>query len=287
MPFAFNQSPLTILPSTMVENAHLTENDVIILINDNEVLVSKCSPLWQVKDVDFIDDSPLLQLGQYKTQRIFIHNNQTATARTGLDNDWWDLRRMAVEMMSDLASISAQACAINHWHKYHQFCGKCGSNTLLGKEHSRVCINAACSEISYPRVDPAIIVAVVNENDEILLGRKANWDPSRYSVLAGFVSHGESLENCVAREVKEETGVNIHSLEYINSQSWPFPGSIMIGFHATAKNEDIAPADDELEDVIWIGRQTLREKVENKEIKLPNRYSISRYLVERWLNLDA
>ena len=282
MPFAFIHNPLTNLPSLRVEHAYLTDDDVVVLIRNNEVLVSRHSPLLRVRDAGFIDHPALLQLGQHGSRRVFIHDSQDDTAR--LDDDWWDLRRMAVEMSSDLASIAAQACAINHWHKNHQFCGKCGNHTCLGNEHSRVCTNNACNNITYPRVDPAIIVSVVNENDEILLGRKASWEPGIYSVIAGFLAHGESLENCVAREVKEETGVSIDTVEYVSSQPWPFPGAIMIGYHATAKNQSIDLTDDELQDAIWISRQVLLEKVEKREMKLSIKYSISRYLLERWLN---
>ncbi len=286
MPFAFNHNPLSILPSVTVEYAHLNDQDVVILISNNKVLISKCSPLLPKSKIDLIAKPPLLQLGQYKSQRVFIHNDLGGLGKTQNSNNWWDLRRMAVEMRSDLASIAAQACAINHWHQNHQFCSKCSSPTHLGKEHSRVCANSTCKETRYPRVDPAIIVSVINEYDEILLGRKAIWEPGRYSVIAGFLAHGESLENCVAREVKEETGVSIDIVEYINSQPWPFPGSIMIGFHATAKKQAIVLQDNELQDAIWISRQTLREKVENKEISLPIRYSISQHLIERWLNRE-
>jgi len=284
MPFAFIHNPLTALPSITIEHAHLTGNDVVILIRENEVLVSEHSPLIPADAIDAINHSSLLQLGQHRTQRVFIHSKPDNSTWVHPDGDWWDLRRMAVEMNADLASIAAQACAINHWHQNHPFCGRCGSHTRLGKEHSRVCTNTACSNITYPRVDPAIIVSVVNENNEILLGRKANWDAGRYSVLAGFLAHGESLETCVAREVKEETGVSIDAVEYISSQPWPFPGAIMIGFHATAKNQAITLEDDELQDAIWISRQALREKVENNEISLSIKYSISRYLLERWLD---
>ena len=236
--------------------------------------------------VGISEHTPVLQLGQYKTRKVFIHNSQNDAVSANQDNNWWDLRRIATEIPADLASIAAQACAINHWHQNHLFCAKCGSKTQLDKEHSRACENKGCGKITYPRVDPAMIVSVVNENDEILLGHQADWETGMYSVLAGFLSHGESLENCVTREVKEETGVTIETVEYINSQPWPFPGAIMIGFHATAKNQSIILADEELQDAIWISRQSLRNKMadENDAFKISNKYSISRHLIERWLN---
>ncbi len=286
MSFAFIKNPLIALPSVNVGKEDLTDSDLIISINNQQLLVVDYSPLIAIDRYEFIGDAKYLQLGQFNNQSVFICSTNNEISKEASEY-WWGLRRIALNMPADLASIAAQASAINHWHQNYRFCGKCGSKTRLGKEHSRVCISNTCNTVRFPRIDPCIIVAVVNDDNEILLGRQAGWEEGMYSVLAGFLSHGESLEQCVKREVKEEAGIIVDSVEYVASQPWPFPGSLMIGFNAKAKNQTINFEDDELQDAIWISRQALLDKVKDKTIKLSHNLSISRYLLDRWLNKQA
>ncbi len=283
MPFAFSQNPLASLPSIRMERNLLSDSDLIISVCKQWVQVDEGMPLLPFEKTEYDEDAHFTQLGLFNSQRVLIHGYNDDNFDP-LANGWLNLRTIAVEMRSDLASICAQSCALNHWHFSHLFCSRCGAKTILGKEHSRVCRRESCADIQFPRIDPSIIVAVINDNDEILLGHQKSWDKGRYSVLAGFINHGETLEQCVIREVREETGVKVDSVEYIASQPWPFPCSLMVGFHATAKKQLICPQDDEIQHAMWISRQALQEKINNNEITISNRFSISRYLIDRWLN---
>jgi NAD+ diphosphatase len=140
------------------------------------------------------------------------------------------------------------------------------------------CTSSTCGTEFFPRIDPAIIV-LVSDGERALLGRQASWAPGRYSTIAGFVEPGESLEDAVAREVLEETGVSVAHARYHSSQPWPFPASLMLGFEATAAPGSIARAGSELEDARWFTREELLAGA----AILPPATSISRRLIERWL----
>jgi NAD+ diphosphatase len=200
-----------------------------------------------------------------------------------------DLRSAAAAWPARDATAFAQARALLHWHARHRFCGACGGELAfvragwLGR-----C--AACGSEHYPRTDQAIIAAVT-DGKRLLLGRQATWAPRRWSVLAGFVEPGESLEQTVAREVLEESGVRVRESRYVGSQPWPFPGSLMLGFIALAE-PDAPQAGEELEDARWFGIDEVRAGLaadwanagaEGEGIILSAPISISRWLVERWL----
>ncbi len=282
MPFAFIHSKLVLDDCRLLQKDELKPQDLLVTIDKHRILIKDLSPLIPSSDVQLEDSEEFLLLGQFNEQNVLIHRNQKPINECDYPL-WWDLRHIALEIDSDLSSLAAQAMTINHWHLTHKYCGKCGSKTVLGKEHSRVCSQKSCQETRFPRIDPAVIVSVINEYDEILLGRQAEWDPGRYSVLAGFLSHGESLEQAVIREVKEESGVNVDSVQYVASQPWPFPGSLMVGFTALAKKQPIDLGDDELEHAMWISREELQAKRDLGQIKISVPMSISRYLIDCWL----
>lgn len=194
-----------------------------------------------------------------------------------------DLRRVGPLMPPREAGLLAYARAIVHWHATHRYCGACGAPTRVESAgYQRVCESQECGRLHFPRTDPAIIVRVVHE-DRILLGRQAAWPPGWYSVLAGFVEPGESLEDAVRREVAEETGVAVGDVRYVGSQPWPFPASLMVGFAARARTAEIRRADDELEDARWFTRAEIREQSETGRIRLSPPTSISRALIDGWL----
>ena len=170
--------------------------------------------------------------------------------------------------------------ALVHWQLRNRHCGACGVAVVLGKAgYSARC--PGCGLEHYPRTDPAIIVAV-SDGPRLLLGRQASWPPGRWSVLAGFVEPGESLEQAIAREVMEEAAVPVHSTCYSASQPWPFPGSLMVGFHAVG--EPVEPqVSDELEQVRWFSKADIQAEVARGELKLSPRLSIARTLIEEWL----
>ena len=149
--------------------------------------------------------------------------------------------------------------------------------------HVRACTSPACGAVHFPRTDPAVIV-LVTHGERALLGRQPQWDAGVYATLAGFVEPGESLEDAVAREVHEETGVRLASVRYHSSQPWPFPASLMIGFTAEAADDAITVDHDELEDARWFTRGELRAGVEAATLRMPGRLSIAYRLVSEWLD---
>ena len=149
----------------------------------------------------------------------------------------------------------------------------------------RACTAPTCQTHHFPRTDPAVIM-LVSCGERCLLGRQRVWPAGMYSTLAGFVEPGESLEDAVAREVREEAGVAVAEVRYHSSQPWPFPGSIMLGFHAEALSPALVVNRDELEDARWFSRSELLASPEDESFRLPRRDSIARRLVESWLGRD-
>jgi NAD+ diphosphatase len=191
-----------------------------------------------------------------------------------------DLRMIASFLPADEAGLLGYARGMVSWRARHRFCGSCGATTLAAKAgHVLVCTNPVCRHEQFPRIDPAIIV-LVSDGERALLGRQAAWPVGRYSTIAGFVEPGESLEDAVAREVFEETGINTDHIEYHSSQPWPFPSSLMLGFTARALNSNIEMRDDELQDAQWFTRGDLAS---GRPLTPPS-VSISFRLIEDWFN---
>ncbi len=194
-----------------------------------------------------------------------------------------DLRLAGGVLPAQQAGVLAYARAMLHWRSRHRYCGACGSPTRAGSAgHVMTCTAAGCGIDHFPRLDPAIIV-LVTDGERALLGRQASWPAGRYSTIAGFVEPGESLEDAVAREVLEETGVNTFDAEYHSSQPWPFPSSLMIGFMARAGADAVPRADEELEDVRWFSRADVAAGVPG----LPPPQSVSYRLIEHWYDAGA
>ena len=195
-----------------------------------------------------------------------------------------DLRQVGPLMTAPDAGWLAYARAVAHWHATHRFCGACGAaaDSLQGGWLRR-CGNPECARQHFPRTDPAIIVRVVH-GDRILLGRQTAWPRRWYSVLAGFVEPGESLEDSVRREVLEESGIVCREVRYVSSQPWPFPASLMLGFTAAAEHDTITLGDQELEDARWFTRQEIATAVDAGELRLSPQISISRSLIDAWLD---
>ena len=201
-----------------------------------------------------------------------------------------DLRASAAAWPQFEATVFAQARAVLHWHARHRHCGDCGG-TLAFLRGGWLGRCSQCGSDHYPRTDQAIIVAVT-DGERLLLGRQANWPKRRWSVVAGFVEPGESLEQTVAREVMEETGVRVREARYLASQPWPFPGALMLGFIANAE-PDVPRAEEELEDARWFDRDEVRAALARdwqaaaetgEGIVISSPVSIARWLVEHWLD---
>lgn len=194
-----------------------------------------------------------------------------------------DLRRAATEAPAREATAFAQARAVLHWRARHRHCGACGT-VLAYARAGWLGRCPGCALEHYPRTDPAVIVAV-SDGERLLLGRSPGWPPRRYSVLAGFVEPGESLEQTVVREVQEESAVRVTACRYLASQPWPFPSSLMLGFAADAA-PDVPRCNDELEDARWFGREEIGAALRGESgpggLLLSPPLSISRWLIERW-----
>ena len=192
-----------------------------------------------------------------------------------------DLRSAAVRWPALPAAIFAQARALLHWQQRNRFCGVCGQ-PLQFVRGGFVARCVQCATEHYPRTDPAIIVAV-SDGERLLLGRQASWPEKRWSVLAGFLEPGESLEQTVVREVMEEAGVRVRSCRYLASQPWPFPAALMLGFSAEADPQPVRIGA-ELQDARWFSADELRAQIAAGELQISPRLSISRWLIDDWMS---
>jgi NAD+ diphosphatase len=171
-----------------------------------------------------------------------------------------------------LLSLGGMAMQALWWESTSAHCPRCGEGTeRLPGEWGRRC--PRCRYEHYPHLHPAVIV-LVRDGDRCLLARKAGWAPGRYALVAGFVDNGESLEGAVAREVKEEVGVEVKDIRYVGSQNWPFPSQLMVGFVATYAGGELRPDPAELEDARWFRGDALPD--------LPSRHSISRFIIDNY-----
>ncbi|MCG8427227.1 MAG: NAD(+) diphosphatase [Chromatiales bacterium] len=211
------------------------------------------------------------------------HLENPAQHLTMIDEaEWLDLRRFGNLLDFPTGARLAYARAMVLWHDSHRFCNRCGEPTQLSQAgHQRLCDSSNCGNKLFPRIEPAVIM-LIHDGDRCLLGRQAAWPPGRHSVLAGYVEPGESLEDAVKREVKEEVGLEITDIGYHSSQAWPFPASIMLGFYARATSFDITLLDNELESAAWFDRDALINNTIDGFL-LPSRDSIAYQLIQDWL----
>ena len=197
-----------------------------------------------------------------------------------------DMRTLAGLLSADDAAVLAHARGLMHWRLRHRFCGVCGGACEpRSAGHAMVCTQ--CNAQHFPRTDPAVIM-LVHRGDRCLLGHSQRFpSTTMYSTLAGFVEPGESLEEAVAREVLEESGVRVGRVSYHSSQPWPFPASIMLGFYADALSDEITVDLTELRDARWFTRAELQANEllgpDRRQFSLPRRDSIARRLIEDWL----
>ncbi len=192
-----------------------------------------------------------------------------------------DFREVGFQLSDNERDIAAAAAAIVTWHQLEPKCPQCGGpTTVINGGFARHC--TVCETDLFPRTDPAVIVAVVDEADRLLLGGQPSWG-NRVSVLAGFVESGESLEQAIHREVGEEVDIDLGELTYFGSQPWPFPRSLMVGFFARARSTRICVDVNEIAHAEWHTRDGLQAKLANGELGLPGPSSIAYRLVQTWL----
>ncbi len=187
-----------------------------------------------------------------------------------------ELRQVFRRFETDGVQAAGLAGHLLNWHRNHQYCSRCGKPNQ-DKEDERAKICSACGLVNYPRLSPAIIVAVVKE-EQILLAHSPRFPEDFYSVLAGFVEPGETLEDCVRREVLEEVGISVKNVRYFGSQPWPFPDSLMVGFTAEYAGGEIKEDGVEISHADWFSREHLP--------RVPPKISISRELIDWFVNKD-
>jgi NAD+ diphosphatase len=203
------------------------------------------------------------------------------------------VRTVGPLLPDDEAALATTAVALLGWHRSAAFCGRCGTRTEPDRSgHSRTC---SAGHQEFPRLDPAVIVLVHDAADHAVLARQPSWAPGRFSVLAGFTEAGESLEGTVAREIDEEIGVAVDQVEYLGSQPWPFPRSLMIAFAARApRGAALRPRPGEIDDARWFSRGELRTLLRDADggrvtpsgITLPGPVSIARRMVEAFVHAE-
>ncbi|MBM1220260.1 NAD(+) diphosphatase [Ponticoccus sp. SC2-23] len=226
---------------------------------------------WNPEDVDL------------STLGLFLDPSEQHHPDIGDDMWFAELRAVMIRLDPRNAELAASAKAVLGWHQTHGFCSRCGSRSRIEMAGwQRVCPD--CGGHHFPRTDPVVIMLILNGND-VLLGRSPGWPEGMYSLLAGFVEPGESLEAAVRREVFEETAVKVGSVSYLASQPWPFPASLMFGCmgHATSREIEVDP--EEIEHALWVSRERLAAAFRNEDdtIKPARPGAIARFLLENWL----
>lgn len=239
-----------------------------------------------VRDLDTVRDADsLVLLGdraghRFAARSVSVAEAEALEAETG--GRFESLRWVGARLPEWQAGLLFYAAGLLAWHERARHCGVCGAATRMTRSgHQRVCTDASCGQVHFPRADPAIITLVRRE-DRALLAHQPSWPEGRFSTLAGFVEPGESLEQALAREVAEEVGLDVARTEYFASQPWPFPHTLMVGFRTEAAPGDVVLGE-ELDDARWYTRAGLRAAMESGEITIPEPYALSRSLIEDWL----
>lgn len=208
----------------------------------------------------------------------------------GIDSSepvWLPLRQLAESLDDVQVSLACELVGLGNWHRSHQFSPRTGSPTqpALG---GWVRQDPETGSEHFPRTDPAVIVVIVNTDDDgverVLLGNNAAWEADRYSLLAGFVEPGETLEHAVIREIFEEAHLEVVNPQYLGSQPWPFPCSLMLGFSAEAPSRDIEADEAEIATLKWFTRGELRTAIEDRTVRAPGLVSIAGQLLYSWLD---
>lgn len=263
----------------------LTEGRLLTVKTDD----GNIAPRWlQPADVPDLDVESALFLGFSGSAAVFAVD----VSDPGVPPNWGDvtsadLRRTGPLLSEEDASLWAYARALAWWHRRHRFCPVCGAATrTVDGGHRRVCTAEACGSEQHPRTDPAVIV-LVTHGEQCLLARSPRFPPGMYSALAGFVEPGESLEDCVRREVFEEVGVRVEDVRYHSSQPWPFPQSLMVGFLARATHTELKLDPVEIEDAFWLEREVLSDEARWEGFSVPPPFAIARRLMQAWLDASS
>ena len=248
-------------------------NDKLLMCLENNTVTIPLMPDITIFNLEPLKKHYVGVLNNYQSYAVEIFSDKTIPENM----KFMGLRQLFGLIDENFFGYAGRAIQIVNWDRTHQYCGQCGNQTHEKlNEYAKVCPN--CGFTSYPQISPAIIVAVLKDN-KILLAQSSHFKSSFYSVLSGFVEPGESLEECLKREVKEEVGIDVKNIAYVDSQPWPFPNSLMIGFIAEYANGDIIIDEEEIIDAGWF-------TVDNLPI-LPNSISIARKLIDLFIEKNS
>jgi NAD+ diphosphatase len=259
----------------------------------DECLVAGEAPVvLPVATLDGVDVEQLVLLGldgevPHFAVDLSALERSEALARTGADATV-DIRSLFAGLSFHEAAESAFARGLLRWHRHQRYCGHCGSPARpQSAGHNRVCTNAECGQLLFPRIEPAVITLVESAQPpaRCLLARHRASTTGGYSLLAGFVEIGESLEDAVRREIREEAGIALSRVDYVGSQPWPFPAGIMIGFRATSDEESVAVDGNEILEAKWFTRKELRNYADTTQ-RLGRPDSIDRIILTNWLEMQ-
>ena len=239
-----------------------------ILTTDEQILY--------LSPAEISDGFKRIYIGEIDGQYYFAINKEISDGKT--------LREIFPTLSETDLEIAVTSLALMNWHETHIKCSRCGADTeIIENGWVRKCVVDGAQH--FPRTDPAVIVAVQDNEGRLCLGRQESWPEGRYSNFAGFVEPGESLEDAVIREVAEESGLQVNRIKYLSSQPWPFPNSIMVAFEAFTDNpEDARPDGEEIVDLKWFSKSELKDSVASGIVKLPPITSVSGKMIEGWLN---
>ena len=240
-------------------------DDYLFVFNENrDLYLDKNKHLPKSMDKFKIDFC--LFIGKYKGKNAFVINSEG-------EDSFCPLREV-YEINHELYHIASKAVLVRDWYISHRFCGRCGTETELDEKDMMLKCHS-CGQVHYPRIAPAIIVAI-RKNDELLMAKHSYHDNIRYALIAGFVEPGESIEEAVHREVKEEVGIKIKNLKYQKSQSWPFPNSLMLAFSAEYDSGDIKVDGDEILKAKWFKKDEIT--------RYDSDISISDWLIQNFID---
>lgn len=244
-----------------------------LLFKRNKVLILENNGQFALPDID-LNELNIKPVRRQYVDRVdgrscyVAELSQDAVAPEGMS--FYDLRRLLGKIPDDLFFLAGKAYQIMHWDRTHQYCSQCGAQTE-NKIDERAKLCPSCGFVNYPRISPAMIVAITRGR-EILLAKGSRFQADFYSVLAGFVESGETFEECVQREVEEEVGLKVKNIKYFGSQPWPFPDSLMVGFTAEYDSGDVNMDKREILDAGWFTADQLP--------LIPSTGSIARRLID-------
>jgi len=254
--------------------------NALVLQFNSEKFASQSNQLTFVKGASLGEYDSQIDyfLGVKDGENFFLRHLNDET----LTSEFKSLRAIGSFLSPRDIGLAVHAQGLANWHSKHPRCSLCGGPTVVVLAGAvRRCPTDQSEH--YPRTDSAIIVLIKNDKDQILLGRQKVWPKYRFSTFAGFVEPGESFEHCVIREVREEAGVELTKINYLGSQPWPFPASLMIAFEAITNTPELARADgDEIEEIRWFSREEMKSAILDKSLILPFEISVARQMINAW-----